>query len=117
MSSASSLGKAWEDPMDHCDHFLPYSRPPCLYLILIKVRKWPYPIMREGRRLSHLSERSEAGSEHVSSTPSREVRLVHLMHEASLVIKGNKEDLKQLMDEQLKNVKDGFCERLPDALS
>lgn len=68
--------------------------------------------MGEGRRLSHLSERSQTSSEQVSSTPSGEVRLPHLMHEASLVFKENKEDLEQLMDEQLKNVKDSRCERL-----
>lgn len=39
------------------------------------------------------------------------------MHEASLVFKGNKEDLEQLMDEHLKTVKGSLCERLPDALS
>jgi hypothetical protein len=39
------------------------------------------------------------------------------MHEASLVIKGNKEDLEQLTDEQLRNVKGSLCAGLPDALS
>ena len=121
MPSASSLGKSMgRSNGSLCTNttFFPTTyRPTCPHLILIKVRKWPCPIMGEGRRLSHLSEKSQASSEDVSSTPSGEVRSAHLMHEASLVFKGNKEDLEQLMDEQLKTVKDSLCERLPDALS